>query len=423
MERDSGFFDRELETMTAEARASYQARRLGEVLRVAVERTAHFPARLKSAGLAPGDLKSAKDLDRLPVLKKASLPELQKQDSPFGGLLAVPVESLRRIFVSPGPIYDPCGAAPDYWRLARAFYAGGFRKGDIVLNTFAYHLTPAGGMCEDALTVLGCVALPGGVGNTDTQVKLIHDLKATGYVGVAAFLATILERAAEMGIDVKALWRVQVAFVSGAMLPDSLRADVRKRYGIRVRQAYASADLGLIAYECPREDGMHLADDLIVEICDPQTGQPVTPGAAGEVVVTAFDEVYPLIRFGTGDLSALNLAPCACGRTSPRITRILGRADEVTKVRGLFVHPGQIDEVMARFPEVKRYQAIVTRRGNDDDLMIRVETVARTAPHGMDTAILDALRAGIKLRARLEYVPDGAIQDGAKKVLDQRTWT
>ena len=423
MDRDSGFFDSALETMTAEARAAYRAARVADVLRVAWDRTPHFPQRLKAAGLALGDLKTPKHLARLPVLRKAGLPELQRQTPPFGGLLAVPVESLRRIFVSPGPIYDPFGPGPDYSRLARAFYAAGFRKGDIVLNTFAYHLTPAGAMCEDALTALRCVVIPGGVGNTDTQVKLIHDLQATGYTGTPSFLATILERAGEMGIEVQKAWRLQVAFVSGAMLPESLRADLSKKYGMRVRQAYATADLGLIAYECPRQEGMHLALDLIVEICDPQTGQPLPAGSTGEVVVTTFDEVYPLIRFGTGDLSALNPAPCSCGRTAPRLTRILGRADEVTKVRGMFVHPGQIDEVIARFPEVKRYQVVVTRKGNDDDLLLRVETHAREAPYGMDEAILTALREGIKLRARLEYVPDGAIPDGAKKILDQRTWT
>ncbi len=423
MDRESGYYDRELETMTSDARAEYQARRLTEALRVAWDRTAHFPQRLKAAGLALGDLKASRDLARLPVLRKAGLPELQKQTPPFGGLVAVPAESLRRIFVSPGPIYDPVGPAPDYWRLARAFYAGGFRRGDIVLNTFAYHLTPAGAMCEDALTALGCAVIPGGVGNTDTQVKLIHDLQATGYTGTPSFLATILERAGEMGVDVAKAWRLQVAFVSGAMLPESLRADLMKRYRIRVRQAYASADLGLIAYECPRQEGMHLAEDLIVEICDPEKGQPLPPGNAGEVVVTAFDEVYPLIRFGTGDLSALNAAPCPCGRTAPRLTRILGRADEVTKVRGMFVHPGQIDEVVARFPEVKRYQAVVTRKGNDDDILLRVETHAREAPFGMDEALLNALRASLKLRACLEYVPDGTIPDGGKKILDQRTWT
>ncbi len=423
MDRESGYFDRDLETMTSDARAAYQAGRLAEALRIAWDRTTHFPQRLKAAGLALGQLKTPKDLPRVPVLRKAELPELQRHSPPFGGLLAVPVESLRRIFVSPGPIYDPIGPAPDYWRLARAFYAGGFRRGDIVLNTFAYHLTPAGAMCEDALTALGCAVIPGGVGNTDTQVKLIHDLQATGYTGTPSFLATLLERAGEMGLDVAKGWRLQAAFVSGAMLPESLRADLWKQYRIRVRQAYASADLGLIAYECPRQEGMHLAEDLIVEICDPEQGQPLPPGSAGEVVVTAFDEVYPLIRFGTGDLSALNVAPCPCGRTAPRLTRILGRADDVTKVRGMFVHPGQIDEVMARFPEVKRYQAVVTRKGNDDDMLVRVETHAREAPFGMDAAILTALREGIKLRARLEYAPDGTIPDGAKKILDQRTWT
>ena len=422
MDRESGFFDSEMEAMTAEARGAYQAGRLVDVLRVAWDRTPHFPQRLKACGLALGNLKGPKDLARLPILKKSSLPELQKHDPPFGGLVALPVESLRRIFVSPGPIYDPSGPARDYWRLARAFFAAGFRKGDIALKTFAYHLTPAGAMCEDALTALGCAVIPGGVGNTDTQVKLIHDLKATGYTGTPSFLATILERAVEMGIDVRTAWRLHVAFVSGAMLPESLRADLLRKYGIRVRQAYATADLGLIAYECPRQEGMHLADDLIVDICDPELGQPVTPGTAGEVVVTTFDDVYPLIRFGTGDLSALDPEPCRCGRTSTRLTRILGRADEVTKVRGMFVHPGQIDEVMARFSEVKRYQAVVARKGNDDDLLLRVETHSREAPHGMDETILTALRTAIKVRARLEYVPDGTIPDGAKKILDQRTW-
>ena len=423
MDRDSGFFDRELETMTPEARAAYQARRLGEVLRVAQARTTHFPARLTAAGLRAGDLQTPRDLARLPVLKKASLPGLQKQDPPFGGLLAVPVASLRRIFVSPGPIHDPIGPAPDYWRLARAFYAGGFRKGDIVLNTFAYHLTPAGAMCEDGLTALGCAVIPGGVGNTDTQVKLVHDLQATGYVGTPSFLATILERAGEMGIDVRKSWRLQVAFVSGAMLSESLRADLLKTYGMRVHQAYATADLGLIAYECPRQQGMHLAEDLIAEICDPETGQPVPPGTPGEVVVTSFDEVYPLVRFGTGDLSALNPEPCPCGRTSTRLTRIMGRADEVTKVRGMFVHPGQLDEVIARFPEVKRYQAVVTRQGNDDDMLVRVETHAQEAPFGMTEALWDVLRAAIKVRALVDYVPDATIPDDAKKILDQRNWT
>ena len=423
MDRDSGFYDRDMETMAPEARAAQQARRLGEVLAVALERTAHFPARLKAAGLAPADLKAPKDLARLPVLKKASLPELQRQAPPFGGLLAVPVESLRRIFVSPGPIYDPCGPRPDYWRLAQAYHAAGFRGGDIVLNSFAYHLTPAGGMCEDALTALGCAVIPGGVGNTDTQVKLVHDLQATGYTGTPGFLATLLERAGELGIDVGVAWRLQVAFVSGAMLPEALRADLLMRYGLRVRQAYATADLGLIAYECPHQEGLHLADDLIVEICDPETGQPVPAGGAGEVVVTTFDEVYPLIRFATGDLSMLNPGLCPCGRTAARLTRIMGRADDVTKVRGMFVHPGQIDEVMTRFPEVKRYQAVVARKGNDDDLLVRVETHAKEPPFGMTETLLDALRAAIKVRPRLEYVPDGTIPDGAKKILDQRTWT
>jgi len=245
-------------------------------------------------------------------------------------------------------------------------------------------------------------------------------VQATGYVGTPSFLHTILQRAEEMGLKPLRDLSLEVAFVSGGMLPESLRILMREQYGVGVTQAYASADLGLIAYECERRAGMHVAEDLILQIADPETGEGVADGEAGEVVVTAFNKVYPLIRFGTGDLSVLDPAPCPCGRTSPRLTRILGRADDVTKVRGMFVHPSQLDTVMAEIPEVSRYQLVVRRKGFEDDLTLRVETQG-ASPEFM--ARLEArVREAIKLRARVEAIPMGTIAPDAKKISDERTW-
>ncbi|MBI4841934.1 MAG: AMP-binding protein, partial [candidate division NC10 bacterium] len=337
IDRSPGFHNPAVETMAPESRRQFLRARLAETLRHGAERAPHLMARLQSAGLTLTQLVEPDDLFRLPPLRKRELPSLQKQVPPFGGLVAVPPSVLQRIFISPGPIYDPEGAGPDYWRLARAMFAAGFRRGDIVLNTFAYHLTPAGSMCDEGLAALGCVVIPMGGGNTETQVQVLRDVQATGYVGTPSFLHTILQRAEETGIKPLRDLSLEVAFVSGGMLPESLRTVMRQEYGVRVTQAYASADLGLIAYECHRRSGMHVAEDLILQIADPETGQAVPDGMAGEVVVTTFNTVYPLVRFGTGDLSVRDPALCGCGRSTPRLTRILGRADDVTKIRGMFV--------------------------------------------------------------------------------------
>ena len=339
---------------------------------------------------------------------------------PFGGLVAVPPRALQRIFISPGPIYDPEGAGPNYWRMGRAMFAAGFRRGDIVLNTFAYHLTPAGSMCDEGLAALGCVVVPMGGGNTETQVQVLRDVQATGYVGTPSFLHTILQRGEEAGINPLQDLALEVAFVSGGMLPESLRTVMHQGYGVSVTQAYATADLGLIAYECHQRSGMHVAEDLILQIADPETGQPVPDGMAGEVVVTTFNRVYPLIRFGTGDLSVLDPAPCGCGRSTPRLTRILGRADDVTKIRGMFVHPSQLDVVMVEVPDVTRYQLVVRRAGFEDDLVLRIE--AAGSPGDVVARLESRVREAIKLRTRVEVVPKGTLPQDGKKILDARTW-
>ncbi|MEK6717389.1 MAG: AMP-binding protein [candidate division NC10 bacterium] len=419
-DRRPGYYDPAVETMAPEDRSQFLRARLKETLQHAAEHAPHLTARLEAAGLSLDQLAEPDDLFRLPPLRKRELPSLQEQAPPFGGLVAVPAHALQRIFISPGPIYDPEGCGPNYWRMARAMFAAGFRRGDIVLNTFAYHLTPAGSMCDEGLAALGCVVVPMGGGNTETQVQVLRDVQATGYVGTPSFLHTILQRAEEAGIKPLQDLALELAFVSGGMLPESLRTVMHQGYGVSVTQAYATADLGLIAYECHQRSGMHVAEDLILQIADPETGQPVPDGMAGEVVVTTFNRVYPLIRFGTGDLSVLDPAPCGCGRSTPRLTRILGRADDVTKIRGMFVHPSQLDAVMVEVPDVTRYQLVVRRAGFEDDLVLRIE--AAGSPGDVVARLESRVREAIKLRTRVEVVPQGTLPQDAKKILDERTW-
>jgi phenylacetate-CoA ligase len=377
---------------------------------------------METAGLTPATIKGIEDLARLPVLKKSSLPQLQKQDPPFGGLLAVPLSEVSRIYQSPGPIYEPEGRHSDYWRMARAFHAGGFRPGDVVQVTFAYHLTPGGWICDGGLRALGCVVVPAGVGNTEVQVQLLRDLQVTGFVGTAAFLATLISKAEEKGYDVAEDLRLRVASVGGAMMAESMRQMMADRYRLQIRQTYAIGDLGLIGYECQEASGLHIADDLLLQIVDPRSGAEVSVGEAGEVVVTVFDQVYPLIRFGTGDLSAVTREPCPCGRTSARLTRIMGRVDEVTKIKGMFVHPRQVDEVAAVFPEIRCCQVVVRLRGHDDEMTFRVELASGVEPEPLLSKLKEKSKDLLKITADVEVVPPGTIAEGAKKILDERRW-
>ncbi|HEV8339622.1 MAG TPA: AMP-binding protein [bacterium] len=385
-------------------------RRLAETIAHAHARTAAGRRAVEAAG-GLGAVRSAGDLPRLPLLRKSELPALQASEPPFAGWNAVPVDQLRRIFVSPGPIYDPEGPAEDYWGFAPALWAAGFRPGDLVLNTFAYHLTPAGHMFDGALEALGCAVIPGGVGNTDAQVRAARQLRVRGFVGTPSFLATLLDK---MEDDAP----FQVAFLSGEMLTASLRAALEGR-GVAVSQGYATADLGLIAYECERRDGLHHSGRVFIEIVDPEGGRPAGAGDPGEVVLTLLNEIYPLLRLATGDLSAMDLAPCPCGRGSPRLTRVLGRVGEAVKVRGIFLHPNEVALALAALPQVRRYQLVVSREGHQDRLTARVEGEA-----GEPTAraVADRLREITRLRAEVEVLPPGSLPADAPPIVDERRW-
>jgi phenylacetate-CoA ligase len=375
---------------------------------------------MEAAGLRPADLGTLEGLDRLPVIRKAAMPDLQKADPPFGGFCTSKAEDLQWVFVSPGPIYEPFErGARSPWRTEVSCFAGGFRPGDVVVNTFLYHLTPAAHLIDRGLALLGCTVVPTGPGNTDVQVKTILDLRATGYVGTPSFLVTLLKHAADRGVGKLPL---EVAHVGAEALPESLRRAFEEEHGILTRQSFGTADLGIVAYECREAAGMHLSEDAVFEICDPQTGAPLPTGEVGEIVCTVNHRTYPMIRFATGDLSLVTEAPCLCGRTSPRMLGWRGRADEVTKVRGMFVHPRQADEVAARFPGVSRYQVVVTRRDHQDELTLHVELRPDADRATTESGIPAAVRDVMKLRGEVRVVPPGTIADGAKKIDDQRKW-
>ncbi|WP_374482156.1 phenylacetate--CoA ligase family protein [Zoogloea sp.] len=365
----------------------------------------------------PTSVTSREVLAKLPVIRKSELVALQRRDRPFGGLATVGWgKHCARVFASPGPIYEPEGARKDYWRLARAFYAAGFRPGDLVHNTFSYHFTPAGSMMETAAHALGCTVFPAGVGQTEMQVAAIADLRPAGYAGTPSFLRIILDKADELGVSVTSLRK---AFVSGEAFPPSLRDALAAR-GIQAYQAYATADLGLIAYETPARDGLVLDEDVLLEIVRPGTGDPVAPGEVGEVVVTSFSPEYPLVRFGTGDLSALLPGISPCGRTNTRIKGWLGRADQTTKVKGMFVHPGQVAAVLKRHPELGRGRLVVDNPAQIDRMILHCE--AAGTPDGLTEAIAASLRELTKLRGEVCFCAPGSLPNDGKLIEDLRSY-
>ena len=371
--------------------------------------------------IEPGEIKSRKSLGRLPVTRKSDLHELQKALPPLGGLNATPVEKLAKLFVSPGPIYDAEGRGGDWWRTARGLFAGGFRAGDLVINTFAYHFTPAGSMLESGALALGCAVIPSGTGQTEMQVAAIRDLRVRGYIGTPSFLKLIVEKADETRSDLSTLKRAQVG---AEYLPPALRQAMRER-GIAVTQMYGSADLGLIAYESASADGgvnegMILEEKLILEIVRPGTGDPLPDGEVGEVVITSFNRDYPLIRFGTGDLSAVLPGVSPCGRTNVRIKGWMGRADQSTKVRAMFVTPGQVAEVLRRHPEVRRARLVVEGEAGSDRMTLKCE-VESSLP-ALAEAITGSIREVTKLRGEVELVATGALPNDGKVIEDKRKY-
>ncbi|MGZ9135691.1 MAG: phenylacetate--CoA ligase family protein, partial [Candidatus Deferrimicrobiaceae bacterium] len=344
IDRTRGFYDEAQETMSQRDREEFRLGNLRDAVRHAYENAPAARKKMDEAGIKPADVRTVADLAKIPLTRKADLKSIQKAELPFGGLAAVPPRAMRRIYVSPGPTYDPEGREETHWRWEKAFVAAGFRPGDIVQNTFMYHFSPAGLMFDEGLIRIGCTVIPAGVGNTEMQAQVMRELGVTGYVGTPSFLMTILEKAREMGIAPGNGLRLQVALVAAEMLPESLRQRFNDEFGIQVRQAYGTADAGSLGYECFEAKGMHIPDEIILELVDPATGEAVGPGKIGEVVVTLPNATYPLIRFAPGDLSIFTDDPCPCGRTSARLLRIVGRVDQVTKVKGMFVHPEQVGQ-------------------------------------------------------------------------------
>ncbi len=372
-------------------------------------------------GIDPATIGSREALAGLPVLRKHELLERQQAERaasgpPLGGFSAIGWGEARRVFASPGTIYEPESARVDYWRFGRALYAAGFRRGELVHNCFAYHFTPAGSMMETAAHAVGCTVFPGGTGQTEQQVRTMQDLRPAGYTGTPSFLKLILEKADEMGVALPFLGK---ALVSGEAFPPSLCKWLGER-GVAAYQAYGSADLGLVAYETVAREGLVLGEDIIVEIVRPGTGDPVPEGEIGEVVVTTFNPDYPLIRFGTGDLSAILPGLSPCGRTNQRIRGWLGRADQTTKVRGMFVHPSQVADIVRRHPEILRARLVVQDSLAGDLMRLYVETQGQ--PEGLAGRIADTTRDVTKLRAEISLVEPGSLANDGKVIEDARKY-
>ena len=411
------YFD-QLETRDPAAREASQLALLPDLIRLAMTEAPGWREHL--AGVDPAAVTSREALARLPVLRKSVLKERQHARPPFGGFATSEARAMARAFLSPGPIFEPEGRAADWWRMARTLHAAGLRPGDILHNTFAYHLTPGGWIVDNGARALGCAVIAAGPGNTEQQLEAIQYLRPTAYAGVPDYLKILLDKAKEGGRDVSSIRR---ALVSGGALFPSLRAEYQSQ-GIATFQCYATADVGIIAYESAGPDGqvegMVVDEGVIVEIVRPGTGDPVPPGEVGEIVVTSFNRDYPMIRFGTGDMSAVLEGRSPCGRTNMRIKGWMGRADQTTKVKGMFVHPESIAEVARRHPGVGRLRLVVGRTGEQDSMLLRVE--APGPEGGLARKVADTVQAVTKLRADIEIVPMGSLPNDGKVIADERTY-
>ncbi len=410
---DTPFFDT-LEIRDPEQRESEQFAALRAHLKRAASKASYFRDQLGGFDLEAIDSRAA--LAELPVVRKSELLDLQMNSPPFGGLTAFDSHSLIRIFASPGPIFEPETTRKDSWRLSRALFAANFRRGMLVHNTFSYHFTPAGAMLESGAHALGCTVFPAGVGQTEQQVQTINRLQPPAYTGTPSFLNIILKSAERASIDVSSL---KFGLVSGEALPPSLRTELAE-HGVQVLQAYATADVGLIAYESAAMEGLIVDEGVILEIVRPGTGEPVPVGEVGEVVVTVFNPDYPLIRFGTGDLSAVMEGHSPCGRTNFRIKGWMGRADQTTKIRGMFVHPSQVASIVQRVPQVSRARLVVTSIDHQDQMVLHCEVTVKS--EGLEQHIAKVAREISKLRSDVELYPVGTLANDGVVIEDARTY-
>jgi len=413
MVADEAFFDA-LETRDPQARET-------ELMAALPGQLAHAKARTPAYGRSlaevdPQAVTGRADLARLPVTRKSELIARQSEEPPFGGLAAAEPGTTARLFASPGPIYEFTTGRADFWRLARACHAAGFRAGEVIHNSFAYHLTPGGWMLDSGARALGCAVIAAGVGNSEQQVEAIAHFRPAGFTGTPDFLKVLLDKGVERGCDCSSIVK---ALVSGGALFPALRAEYQDR-GVAVLQCYATADLGLIAYESPAREGMIVDEGVILEIVRPGTGDPLPDGEVGEVLVTTLNSDYPLIRFATGDLSAILPGPSPCGRTNRRIKGWMGRADQVTKVKGMFVQPNQIAEVTRRHPEILRARLVVDRAGAGDVMTLSCEVEG--GGEGLRRRIAEALREACKLKGEVVFVAPGALPNDGKVIEDARRY-
>jgi len=422
--RQDEFFD-ELETMSAEAREKYLNQRLSQTVDHAYRHAPVVKEVFDKAGVSPAQIRTIKDLEKVPIIRKTDLIERQKVNPPYGGFLAIPPEDVDRVFISPGPLYEPIQTAAIKW-FAKSFWAAGFRKGDVVINTFTYHMSPAGILFHEALRDCGATAIPMGTGNTEIQIQTMDDLKVTGFVGTPTFLMTIIKRAEEMGHDFRQDFALQRAWFTGEMLPASLRKTLEENYQIATAQAYAVTEPGgAIAYECHQKSGMHLMDEYVVEIVDPETGKQLPPEEIGEIVVTpVHNKGWGLIRFGTGDMSSYITEPCPCGRTACRLTGIVGRTGDAVKVRGMFVVAKQAEEVVLSSKSVSRFQIVVSRSGQRDEMILKIELKDEAIDR---EKLADDLNKRFQNLCRvkidkIEFVEKGTIPEEHQKIVDERAW-
>ncbi|OGO09519.1 MAG: hypothetical protein A2Y61_03850 [Chloroflexi bacterium RBG_13_60_13] len=410
------------EKMPPPQREEWLNQRLARQVRFACSHAPAVKKKFDDAGVSPRSIRTIKDLEGLPVTTKDQLVRLQQADPPFGGLLAIPPNSLGRIYVSPGPIYDAWG--PERIKAAvRGFVRMGVpRAGDIVLVSTAYHMVPAGLFLTDALDVLGCTVVPAGIGQTELQVKILHDLQATAIFSFPSFTMTILKKAEEMGYDVRRDLNLKFTTGGGERHIQVLRKVFEEQYGLLVGDGYATADVGSVAYDCGLGQGYHYDDEeCIIEIVDPQTGKQVAPLEEGEVVVTLFSRVYPLVRFGTGDLASYTDEVCPCGRTSHRITKILGMIGEHIRVKGMFVHMKELEEAFSKLPEVLKYQLVLKLDGHKDQITLNAETEPGVDRDALSQVINQRCQEVFKLRMdAIEFPPKGTLPQDHKKVVDQR---
>ena len=417
--KDHHYFDAK-ENMPVEKRQIYYNKRLAKMVLLGYEKSGRVKKIFDEQNIDPRKIKTINDLEKLPIISRERLVNLEMEEPPFGGFCAKDVE-IDRIFTSPGPVYEPhLSEKEPIW--ARGFYAAGFRKGDIILNTFSYHMVAAGLTFHSGLRRVGATVIPSGSSSTENQIQLIRDLGVTGYIGTPSFLMAIIKKADEMGYDFRKHFKLRRASFVAEPLQPSLREKFEKEYEMDTYQMYGATEVGDIAYECQEKNGWHICEEVIVEIIDPSTGKQVNPGELGEMVVTRLNSIFFLFRFGTGDLSKLIKERCSCGRTSPRLAGISGRVGEAIKVRGMFVAPTQLKLVASRFGD-RRLQVIVGREGFKDILTVRVETEERQDQEKIKAEFENIFREICAVKVdRLELIEKGTLSEKDSLIIDRRTW-